>query len=210
MPFRKIQSTQQDSFTGCKTNSHREHFMSSGVGSLDDVFGGGLPLGSLFLLKGDRRTGYSNLLLRYMAAQGLESQQTVLLLGTKRSISDILEELPTAVKIEDAIDDGDDSVPTLGMRPGRVMGAVRTDEKMKIAWRYQSLPQVSQSSLRPSMTNASIPFLSMFDITKPRSVESFLRNGQLQFICYSEQDEETSLYKLITRLPDKLERLKNL
>ncbi|KAH9251311.1 hypothetical protein BSLG_000789 [Batrachochytrium salamandrivorans] len=51
---------------------------STGIPSLDDILGGGMPLGSLLLIKEDRFTGYAMLALKYYLAQGLASQHDVL------------------------------------------------------------------------------------------------------------------------------------
>lgn len=97
---------------------------SSGVSSLDDVLGGGIQLGTSFLLLGpDPHSAHCELLHEYFIAQGLASAQNVLVFDPFGK--DLVEScmwvagdtgfLPDDEELEDA------------------------QEKVKIAWRYERL-----------------------------------------------------------------------
>ncbi|WRT65830.1 uncharacterized protein IL334_002780 [Kwoniella shivajii] len=58
------------------------HLLPTGLPSLDDLIGGGLPLGSILLvLAPDRQSSWSRLIERYWIAQGLISGQASILVG---------------------------------------------------------------------------------------------------------------------------------
>ncbi|BGP47370.1 Elongator subunit elp4 [Rhodotorula kratochvilovae] len=56
--------------------------LSTGLTSIDDLLGGGLPLSTSLLLEADSPTAYADLLLRYWVAQGLECGQDVVVVAS--------------------------------------------------------------------------------------------------------------------------------
>ncbi|KAG7043795.1 elongator complex protein 4 [Colletotrichum scovillei] len=96
---------------------------STGTASLDQLLAGhaGLPLGYSILVEESGTTDFSGVLLRYYAAEGLVQGQQVHVLG------------PT--------DAWRGELPGLGKASGssKKKSASASDEKMKIAWRYESL-----------------------------------------------------------------------
>ncbi|KAJ1550996.1 Elongator subunit elp4, partial [Nowakowskiella sp. JEL0078] len=143
--------------------------VSTGVASFDDILfglslllGGGLPLNSLLLVKEDRLTGYSYLLLKYFLSQGLAidniptSKHHILIAAADDDPSTILGELmglANSSQTTEKDDDGDDEdvdllgnallSSTLSQPTTRTLGAVRDADKMQIAWRYQTRAKVN-------------------------------------------------------------------
>lgn len=113
---------------------------STGIPSLDDILGGGLPLScSLLVLAPDAHTAYGGLVVKYAAAQGLASGQRVCVVDP-RADSFLAEcmwmpgsnaPIPTSsvAAPSTAADDEDDE------------RASEHDTKIKIAWRYEQMKQ---------------------------------------------------------------------
>lgn len=102
---------------------------STGIPSLDDLLGGGLPLScSLVLTAPDPHSSYGELVQKYFIAEGLASGHKVLIVDQNaRSLVRDLMWLPKllagAEVSEKQEDDNQDS------------------QKIKIAWRYEKLKQ---------------------------------------------------------------------
>jgi elongator complex protein 4 len=104
---------------------------STGIASLDDVLGGGLPLTcSLVIAAPDVHSSYGELVLRHFVSQGLLSGHRVCLIGGSE---DELERfvrgcmwLPKDFQSNVNDDEEDEG---------------KGDEKVKIAWRYEKMKQ---------------------------------------------------------------------
>jgi len=166
MSFRKASSLgapAKPTPIGCKLSTHNsEILVSSGVSALDDIIGnGGIPLHSSTMIKADRFTGYTYLLLKYFVSQGLSSMQPVILVSLDEDPLDMMKELPLEVKVDPSSTTNDDGgeVEMFGgytRTTGRVLGATRADtDKMRIAWRYQNLPRMT-SALGANVVNSGI------------------------------------------------------
>ncbi|OAV93539.1 hypothetical protein PTTG_00856 [Puccinia triticina 1-1 BBBD Race 1] len=80
---------------------------STGIASLDDLLGGGLPIASSFLIDEDQDGGYAKLMLRYSIAQGIVSNQHLIIVGSS------LDEGGDPEKIVDrlmSLDDSDEPI----------------------------------------------------------------------------------------------------
>ena len=104
---------------------------STGITSLDDVLGGGLPLTcSLVIAAPDVHSSYGELVLRYFVSQGLVSGHRVCLIGGSedelgRFVRDCMwlsKESQSSVNDDEGDGDGDDDL-----------------QKVKIAWRYEKM-----------------------------------------------------------------------
>lgn len=109
--------------------------LSTGLPSVDDLLGGGLPVSTLLLIESDFPTSYSDLLLKYWIAQGLESGQDVAVVaagvdGGPDAIADMLM----------GIDGGGERKETKEEVEERE-NEERLKEKMKIAFRYEGMKQ---------------------------------------------------------------------
>lgn len=68
--------------------------VSTGLPSLDDILGGGLPVGSLCLLHQDLVSTYTKLILKFFLAQGLVSGQTCAVWTDESEVQDFKTALP--------------------------------------------------------------------------------------------------------------------
>lgn len=124
--------------------------ISSGVSSLDDVVGGGFPLGSLVLIKTDRGTAYGNLLLRYFAAQGFVDRHASVFVAGDGDPEVVLKSLPKPLDGSAAgsvgagrsqeDDDEDDDEEGQGLTTGQQQ---EKSDDLKIAWRYKPVAAFS-------------------------------------------------------------------
>ncbi|KAG0163994.1 Elongator subunit elp4 [Apophysomyces sp. BC1015] len=148
--------------------------ISTGVPSLDDILGGGLPVGTVLLVKEDRATTYAQLLLKYFLAQGIASGHHCALTSRDDDPEELLRSLMWLATTSEPEDDDD----------GEAAKAARSDnDRMKIAWRYSQLKKFGTGVRTPSppakpssppatatkTTTASAdppPYCSLFDLTK--------------------------------------------
>ena len=160
MPFVPQQQRKQLAATRISTLNGQQ-LTSTGVNALDDVFGGGLPLGTVCLLKHDRMTGYAGLLLKYFAAQGIASDHLLYFATAEGSPQDWIESLMAPI-------DTSTEVPVTSSTSARAMGQLR--DRMNIAWRYQSQPRLSNALVSGSIAPDSV-YCRTFDITKRIEVQ---------------------------------------
>ncbi|KAL9088894.1 MAG: hypothetical protein Q9165_005951 [Trypethelium subeluteriae] len=133
---------------------------STGTASLDSITGhAGLPVGHAFLIEENGTTDYGGVLLKYFAAEGLSQRHKVLVVGLGEQWG---RELPGIVTAE-----ADDATKKIAKD--------RDPDKMKIAWRYESLGEFGASGRAPDRASPSNPaitenqpsvFCHTFDLTK--------------------------------------------
>ncbi|KAF7537036.1 hypothetical protein G7054_g4058 [Neopestalotiopsis clavispora] len=140
---------------------------STGTASLDSLLAGhsGLPLGTSLLVEEHGTTDFAGILLRYYAAEGLVQGHQVHVLGMhegwKTELPGILTDSKSSSKSEAAGGD-----------------------KMKIAWRYESLGSVGTSRDAPQKSTGNSAgssgiFCHSFDLTKRLSSQDI--KGQISF-----------------------------
>ena len=100
---------------------------STGTSSLDQLLAGhaGLPLGTSLLVEEEGTTDFGGILLRYYAAEGLVQGHQVHVLGYGEAWRRELPGLASESKSKAA----------------KSIAAPSSDDKMKIAWRYEALGQ---------------------------------------------------------------------
>lgn len=112
---------------------------STGIPSLDDILGGGLPLScTLLILAPDIHSAYGELVQKYFIAQGVACGQKVCIVddnardlakdcmwmpGTQGTVPQI----PFNIDVKDGDDDDESNR--------------RSEDKIKIAWRYEQMEQ---------------------------------------------------------------------
>ena len=159
--------------------------ISTGLASLDDLLGGGLPLGSLLLIHQDRYSAYTRLLSQFILSQGLLSHHSLCLVSSSTddsawmtdpqsvfgflglSTSESLKEKESKENIQQQHQSEQQKNLYSTAPQSRALGSLRSAsaDKMNIAWRYQSQPQFSSSlSLGSSL---SPNYCTTFDLTKP-------------------------------------------
>ena len=132
--------------------------ISTGIPSLDDILGGGLPLGHvLTALAPDVHSAWGDLISRYFVSQGLATDQAVCLVeddptvflegcmwlpGTSRSKNELEHEINQSEEQEES----------------------HKDEKVKIAWRYERMEQFRTTVDHSSSNCMFIDLLSFPDI----------------------------------------------
>ena len=109
--------------------------ISIGIPSLDDILGGGLPLGHvLTVLAPDVHSTWGDLISRYFVSQGLVSDQAVCLVEDDPNV--FLEGCMWLPGTSRSRNELDHEINQLGEQEGS-----HKDEKVKIAWRYEKMEQ---------------------------------------------------------------------
>ncbi|XP_023218826.1 elongator complex protein 4-like [Centruroides sculpturatus] len=104
--------------------------VSTGVPTLDYFLGGGLTVGTILLIEEDKYGRYAKLLMKHFLAEGVTNNHSILLASGDESPKKILEDLPSLITQK---------------KDSNASESVYENE-MKIAWRYQNLPQFGKSS----------------------------------------------------------------
>jgi len=126
---------------------------STGTSSLDQLLAGhgGLPLGTCLLIEEQGTTDFSGVVLRYYAAEGLVQGHQVHLVGFP---AEWKHQLP-GVAVPDA------KSKTSGS------SAAAPEERMKIAWRYESLANAANAGTAArGDSNSGVTFCHAFDLSK--------------------------------------------
>ncbi|XP_067215045.1 elongator complex protein 4 isoform X2 [Linepithema humile] len=102
--------------------------ISTGIPALDNIIGGGLPIGSIFLIE-DKYGLYAKIIFKYFMAEGVVTSQPILIASQDHQPSQFMSELPAVIN--------DSECHTKTVDNG--------NEQMKIAWRYQNMKLVDSS-----------------------------------------------------------------
>ncbi|KAL9542826.1 hypothetical protein MBANPS3_008413 [Mucor bainieri] len=181
MSFKKRNVDQQPKLpSGSRLSAYNGQLLiSTGVPSLDDILGGGQPVGTVMLIKEDRATTYAQLLLKYFIAQGISSGNHCAITSRDEDPEEMLKTLMW-LSTSDKDDDDDSSDKTKNARTDA------ESDRMKIAWRYSHLKrfetgvkakpaspvpqqqQAANTASDPSQKAADEPkpYCSQFDLTK--------------------------------------------
>jgi elongator complex protein 4 len=165
---RRAPSTAQTP-AGTRLSAHNSSVLhSTGLASIDDLLGGGLPLGSVLLVGEDSETSYARLLLKFNVAQCLATLDQHGFVAADDP-SSLVEKLMArdgdgpAAKTADSDDEGQRAA---------------ADDKLKIAFRYEGLKKFQTSvgepsTARPSSSSPGLDtYCSTFDISKTYSLSS--------------------------------------
>lgn len=144
---KRIQTTQ---IPGTRPSPYNSlPLLSTGLTSLDDLLGGGLPLSASILIDSDEPTSYSELLLKFWLAQGLECRQEIVIIGSELDGNGGPEEIIKTLMGVDggnssAKDDEDDE------EEEKLKKEKESSEKLKIAFRYEGMKQHAVTVEAPS------------------------------------------------------------
>ncbi|KAI8365911.1 Elongator complex protein 4 [Radiomyces spectabilis] len=210
MSFKKRNADQQMKLPpGSKLSAYNGQLLiSTGVPSLDDILGGGLPVGTLLLIKEDKATTYAQLLLKYFMAQGLASQHHCALASRDEDSGEMLRNLMWLATTDADVDEDEDEKQ-------RTARSNADADRMKIAWRYSHLkkfetsvkaklatpppvPSDKNSATSVDKAEAAVPYCTLFDLTK-RIPEELLKqaNTTLLDAPNSFDDPDSDDYKTL-------------
>ncbi|XP_076230761.1 elongator complex protein 4 [Calliopsis andreniformis] len=161
--------------------------ISTGIPALDHIIGGGLPIGSLFIIEEDKYGTYSKVMLKYFMAEGVVTSQPLLIASKDAQPLQFVSEMPAVIT-------------DISMDQTQKM-----DEQMQIAWRYQNLKVIDSS---PSGGQA---FGHFYDLTKAMEKESIEKANITQWYddsCPTEDGifENSAYTKLLKCIQETLKR----
>ena len=148
--FKRKAATKQSSLPpGCRISpsSPSTTITSTGIPSLDDILGGGLPLScSLLVLAPDSHSAYGELVQKYFIAQGLACGQTVCVVDddAEAFVAECMWTPSASAPFAHAAVADDEPAEDA---PGE-------DAQIKIAWRYERMGKF-QTTVGPSSTSTS-------------------------------------------------------
>lgn len=154
-------------------HSRTANTTSLGLECLDKLFDDGIPLPSIILIdeKGSRKI--SKLLQRLFAAEGITHEQNVVVASPrKQELDDFLNSIPSETASSSSAASGTSAT---GARSNAMV-----EENLKIAWRYQSAPQIS-SSITTSKPK--------FDLGKSRMKMDVDNSGLIQTVFANTYDK---------------------
>ncbi|KAI9261992.1 Elongator complex protein 4 [Sporodiniella umbellata] len=197
MSFKKRNADQQPKLpSGTRLSAYNGQLLiSTGVPSLDDILGGGQPVGTIMLIKEDRATTYAQLLLKYFIAQGISSGHNCAISSRDEDPEEMLRTL-MGLSSSDR-DDDDDS-----MKGPQTEGE---SDRMKIAWRYSHLKRLEGGVKAKPASPGSVahvvekqdsknveepkPYCSQFDLTK-RITKETLDQAKTDILQWDYQGDE--------------------
>ncbi|KNE66763.1 hypothetical protein AMAG_11258 [Allomyces macrogynus ATCC 38327] len=170
---------------GTRLSAHNgQVLVSTGIASLDDLLGGGQPLGTVLVLDEDIGTGYATLAMQYSLAQALSHGHHVMVASADDDPAALVAGCPQPAGAGSAAQPSDKG----------------GDEAMKIAWRYQHLPKFGDApdagrSLRKAMggraaTSAATAYCGVFDLTKRMGAMSAEDEERVHAMRLGEGDED--------------------
>ncbi|KAF9068020.1 Elongator complex protein 4 [Rhodocollybia butyracea] len=169
---------------------------STGIPSLDDILGGGLPLTcSLVVAAPDPHSSYGELVQKTFLSQGLACKQDVFVVGGDQDALDWVKGCMWFRDSSSALDEvGDDQK------------LADEDQKMKIAWRYE---QMKQFQTTVGSASTSEDFCRTFELTTriPAStVENALQSSQLITCDLAADSTSVATPRVITSIEELLSR----
>lgn len=133
--------------TRASTTSPNVAYISSGIASLDDVLGGGIPLGSVVvILAPDVHSSWGSLLQRYFIAQGLVLNQHVAVVADRDGATALVN---GCMWLPPSREGNTGSTGASNIEDDEAAGA---EEKIKIAWRYEKMQQFQTTVASSSST----------------------------------------------------------
>lgn len=137
--FRKKARVKIGQIQGTRPSLYNNQLLiSTGIPSLDNFIGGGLAVGTVFLVEEDVYGSYSRTMLKYFLAEAVVTKQSIFLSSADESTEKLIKELPATINQETQ----SASHNTSGKASHEPSVAEDQNEKMKIAWRYQNQKKV--------------------------------------------------------------------
>ena len=137
--------------TRVSSASHSTCVTSTGIPSLDDILGGGLPLSCLLLIAApDLHSSYGDLVQKYFVAQGLSCGHRVYVVAG--NAEQFVKDVMWIPRKNDPL-----SASTAGEDGGKLD---EPESQIKIAWRYEQMKQFQTTV--PSSSHVSFIVLQCF------------------------------------------------
>ncbi|KAF2068741.1 hypothetical protein CYY_009937 [Polysphondylium violaceum] len=180
---------------GCKISIQNGNLLTStGLQDLDDILGGGIPVGSILMIEEDINSSYYMFLLKYFLAEGILQKQGVFfssLIGLDPF--EVLNKLPARITKEEEIEQDKQDVDSNATTKN-------PQDELKIAWRYQQYVSNEMSKQQhQQQQQASLQqntFCHSYDFTRKMNVQSMIPE-QIHTLSYSStsQVEGSSPYR---------------
>ncbi|KAI6134010.1 PAXNEB-domain-containing protein [Pisolithus croceorrhizus] len=172
--------------------------VSTGIPSLDDVLGGGLPLScSSVILAPDNHSAYGELVQKYFVSQGIACGQQVCIVDddglffARGCMWTSVGSSATSSVVNNEEDDG---------------RSAQSDERIKIAWRYEKM-KMFQTTV-PSGSSSKDDYCHTFDLSSriPESViqDASDTNRLLILGVHVDEDVKASITRLLGNIQDVL------
>ncbi|KAI8330560.1 Elongator complex protein 4 [Blakeslea trispora] len=219
MSFKKRNADQQPKLpSGSRLSAYNGQLLiSTGVPSLDDILGGGQPVGTIMLIKEDRATTYAQLLLKYFMAQGISSGHHCAIVSRDEDPEEMLKTLMWLSTSDRDNDDDDESDKAKNARLDA------DHDRMKIAWRYSHLkrfetgvkpkqpspmptPTIQKDAKETDTAEEPKPYCSQFDLTK-RIPADVLEKASIEAIRWTHELDEKDNHDDYQILLDKIRHM---
>lgn len=170
--------------------------ISTGIPSLDDILGGGLPLScSLALLAPDNHSAYGELVQKYFVSQGIACGQQVCIVdddGLLLARGCMWTSVGSSASSPPVNNDEDDGK------------SAQSDERIKIAWRYEKM-KMFQTTV-PSCNSSKDDYCHTFDLSSriPESVvqDACDTNRLVILGVHADHDVKVSMTGLLGKIQD--------
>ncbi|KAF5337431.1 hypothetical protein D9611_003354 [Ephemerocybe angulata] len=142
---------------------------STGISSLDDILGGGLPLScSLVIAAPDLHSSYGELVQKYWVAEGLACGHRVCVIDdyAEDFLRDLMWYPKSALSVASGATSGgikEKEGPLGSTFEDEEDEPTPTDRKVKIAWRYEQMKPFQTTVSTPSLTSEN--YCHVFDLT---------------------------------------------
>ncbi|EFA85131.1 RNA polymerase II elongator complex subunit [Heterostelium album PN500] len=181
---------------GCKLSIQNGNLLTStGLNDLDEIMGGGIPVGSILMIEEDVNSSYYMFLLKYFLAEGVvQNHGTFFSSLVGLDAFEVLNKLPARLNEQEQKED--EEADLLAQR--EKSGASNTGESdLKIAWRYQTYIDAENAKKRERST-ANNNYCHSYDFTRKMNIQSF-QPEHMHTLTYSsagaQQVEGSSPYR---------------
>ncbi|KAK3745864.1 hypothetical protein QZH41_013222 [Actinostola sp. cb2023] len=167
---------------GTRPSIHNNQLLvSTGIPSMDAVFGGGVAVGTVLLIEEDNYGCYARQIMKYFLAEGVVSGHGLFLASADIDPHHILKDLPHPL-----VDEASEEPPS---------DSPSHDDPMKIAWRYQQKSKVQGTPSHQRLGH-------YYDLSRVMD-ESKLNNVQITTFNASKQSSQSTKTRS-NKLYDKL------
>eukprot|EP01128_Nolandella_sp_AFSM9_P002351 TRINITY_DN12717_c0_g1_i1.p1 TRINITY_DN12717_c0_g1~~TRINITY_DN12717_c0_g1_i1.p1 ORF type:complete len:431 (-),score=69.25 TRINITY_DN12717_c0_g1_i1:107-1351(-) len=153
--------------------------VSCGLHEVDSLIGGGLPLGSLFLVEQDLSSSYYELMLRYFLVEGVAKKHSIYVASAESDPEKFVQNLPALSVAGSSSRNSSSFTPSSSSSKKTAQSSLSSSPplsppsplstpsapKMKIAWQYEKYLHDDQSLIGRIGTQTA-SFADKFDLSK--------------------------------------------